>query len=47
MIPGLVWSITDAMAQLANLQQTQLAFFQAQVVAKSKTKMLSEYNANI
>jgi hypothetical protein len=43
---GLV-PVSSATAQLANLQQTHLAFFQAQAVAKSKTKTLSEFNANI
>jgi hypothetical protein len=45
-LPGLV-PFAGATAQLANIQQTQLAFFQAQAVAKARTKTLTEYNANI
>jgi hypothetical protein len=45
-LPGLV-PVTGATAQLASLQQSQLAFMQTQVAARSKVKTLTEYNANI
>jgi hypothetical protein len=45
-LPGLV-PFAGATEQLASIQQTQLAFFQVQAVAKAKTKTLLEYNANI
>jgi hypothetical protein len=45
-LPGLV-PVTGATAQLASLQQSQLAFMQTQVAAKSRVKSLTEYNANI
>jgi hypothetical protein len=45
-LPGLV-PVTGAMAQLATLQQGQLALMQTQAAARSKVKTLTEYNANI
>jgi hypothetical protein len=45
-LPGLV-PIAGATAQLATLQQIQMAFFQAQAAAKAKSKTLTEYNSNI
>jgi hypothetical protein len=45
-LPGLV-PIAGATAQLATLQQSQIAFFQAQAAAKAKSKTLTEYNSNV
>jgi hypothetical protein len=45
-LPGLV-PITGATAQLVTLQQSQMAFFQAQAAAKAKSKTLTEYNSNL
>ena len=45
-LPGLA-PVIGATAQLATLQHNQLSFFQAQAVAKARTKTLSEYNPNI
>jgi hypothetical protein len=43
---GLV-PITGATAQLATLQQSQMAFFQAQAAVKAKSKTLREHNSNV
>jgi hypothetical protein len=44
-LPGLA-PVTGATAQLATVQHNQLSFFQAQAVAKARTKTLSEYYPN-
>jgi hypothetical protein len=45
-LPSLV-PIAGATAQLTTLQQSQMAFFQAQAAAKAKSKTLTEYISNI
>jgi hypothetical protein len=45
-LPSLV-PIAGATAQLTTLQQSQMAFFQAQAATKAKSKTLTEYISNI